>query len=68
MIIGLDAGTTVIKAVAFDDDGVPVARAAERARLDRAGPGRYEQDAEEVCAVAETVLAQLAPSFAHASE
>jgi sugar (pentulose or hexulose) kinase len=60
MIIGLDAGTTVIKAVAFDDDGVPVARAAERARLDRAGPGRYEQDADEVFAAAETVLARLA--------
>jgi len=60
MIIGLDAGTTVIKAVAFDDDGTPVARAAERARLDRAGPGRYEQDAGEVFAAAEAVLARLA--------
>ena len=63
MIIGLDAGTTVIKAVAFDDDGVPVARAAERARLDRAGPGRYEQDADEVFAAASAVLERLPGPF-----
>jgi erythritol kinase (D-erythritol 1-phosphate-forming) len=60
MIIGLDVGTTVIKAVAFDDDGTPIARAAARARLDRTGPGRYEQDVTEVFAVAETVLGELA--------
>ncbi|WP_433375489.1 FGGY family carbohydrate kinase [Actinoplanes sp. CA-142083] len=59
MIIGLDAGTTVIKAVAFDDDGVPIARAAERARLERTGPGRYEQDPDEVFAAARTVLERL---------
>ncbi|MFF5291213.1 FGGY family carbohydrate kinase [Paractinoplanes globisporus] len=63
MIVGLDAGTTVIKAVAFDDDGVPVARAAERARLDRAGPGRYEQDADEVFAAASAVLERLPGPF-----
>jgi sugar (pentulose or hexulose) kinase len=60
MIIGLDAGTTVIKAVVFDDDGTPLARAAKQTRVDRAGPGRYEQDVAEVFAAAETVLAELA--------
>ncbi|MGN9910276.1 FGGY family carbohydrate kinase [Phytohabitans sp. LJ34] len=60
MIIGLDLGTTLIKAVAFADDGTPLARAAERTRLDRPGPGRYEQDVREVFAAAESVLSQLA--------
>lgn len=60
MIIGLDLGTTLIKAVAFADDGTPLARAAERTRLDRPGPGRYEQDVREVFAAAESVLKQLA--------
>lgn len=60
MIIGLDVGTTLIKAVAFADDGAPVGRAAERARLDRAGPGRYEQDVAEVFAAVESVLGELA--------
>ncbi|GAA4715612.1 FGGY family carbohydrate kinase [Phytohabitans rumicis] len=60
MIIGLDLGTTLIKAVAFADDGTPLARAAQRTRLDRPGPGRYEQDVTEVFAAAESVLSELA--------
>jgi hypothetical protein len=48
VIIGVDAGTTVTKAVLFADDGTPLRRAAESTRLDRAGDGRYEQDAAAV--------------------
>jgi sugar (pentulose or hexulose) kinase len=60
MIIGVDVGTTVTKAVGFDPDGVPVARAAVRTRLERAGEGRYEQDVTAVYAAVEEVLRQLA--------
>ncbi|MEJ3750455.1 FGGY family carbohydrate kinase [Actinomycetes bacterium KLBMP 9797] len=60
MIVGLDLGTTLIKAVAFGDDGTPLARAAQRTQLDRPGPARYEQDVLSVFAAAESVLSSLA--------
>jgi sugar (pentulose or hexulose) kinase len=60
VIVGIDAGTTLIKAVGFDDDGTPVCRAAVAGRLDRTGPGRYEQDIGAVFAAVETVLGEVA--------
>jgi erythritol kinase len=59
VVIGVDAGTTVTKAVAFDSGGTPLARAARPTVLDRAGEGRYEQDTDQVVASVEAVLAEL---------
>ncbi|WP_192772565.1 FGGY-family carbohydrate kinase [Plantactinospora soyae] len=56
VVLGVDVGTTVTKAVAFGPDGAALARAARPTVLDRAGPGRYEQDADQVL---ESVLAVL---------
>ncbi|GIJ57440.1 FGGY-family carbohydrate kinase [Virgisporangium aurantiacum] len=64
MIIGVDVGTTVTKAVLFADDGTPLRRAAEPTRVDRAGDGRYEQDAGAVFASVEAVLSRLAADSA----
>jgi len=64
MIIGVDVGTTVTKAVGFDDTGVPRARAAVRTSLTRAGEGRYEQDVTAVFEAVETVLAEIGPADA----
>jgi erythritol kinase len=54
--IGVDVGTTVTKAVAFDPAGTALARAARPTVLDRSGSGRYEQDTDQVV---ESVLAVL---------
>jgi erythritol kinase (D-erythritol 1-phosphate-forming) len=55
-LIGVDVGTTVTKAVAFDLAGTVLARAARPTVLDRVGAGRYEQDTDQVV---ESVLAVL---------
>lgn len=57
--IGVDVGTTVTKAVAFDADGTALRRAARPTRLRRAGEQHYEQDADEVVASVVEVLAEL---------
>ncbi|SNS99535.1 xylulokinase/erythritol kinase [Asanoa hainanensis] len=59
IIIGVDAGTTVTKAVAFDPDGVALARSARPTVLDRVGDGRYEQDADAVFGSVVAVLREL---------
>ena len=50
MDIGVDVGTTVTKAVAFDADGRPVAEAARPTRLVRPGTGRFEHETAEIVA------------------
>jgi erythritol kinase (D-erythritol 1-phosphate-forming) len=59
IVIGVDAGTTVTKAVAFDPDGVALARAARPTVLHRAGDGRYEQDTDAVYGSVVEVLREL---------
>lgn len=59
MIVGLDVGTSVAKAVAFDEQGETVAVEARPTRLLRPAPERVEQDAGEVVACALEVLAAL---------
>lgn len=59
VLVGVDAGTTVTKAVAFSPDGVPLARAAQPSALLELGDGRYEQDTDQVVASVERVLAEL---------
>ncbi len=48
MIIGVDAGTSVVKAVAFADDGFVLRVAARPTRTVIPAPGRSEQDLEDV--------------------
>lgn len=60
MLIGLDAGTSVVKAVAFDDDGDVLRVAAQPTRTVVPSPGRNEQDLEEVIAAAGTVIRDVA--------
>jgi erythritol kinase len=58
MIIGIDAGTSVVKAVAFSDDGENLAVEARRTELYSPKPDESEQDLEEiVAAVGEVVRA-----------
>jgi erythritol kinase (D-erythritol 1-phosphate-forming) len=56
ILVGVDVGTTVTKAVAFDPDGAALARAARPTVLQRPAAGRYEQDTDQVV---ESVLAVL---------
>ncbi|WP_345625834.1 FGGY-family carbohydrate kinase [Rugosimonospora acidiphila] len=63
-VIGVDAGTTVTKAVAFGIDGTQLCRIARPTQLNRPAPGRYEQDTDQVVASVVEVLAALAARLA----
>ncbi|GAA1797349.1 FGGY-family carbohydrate kinase [Actinomadura chokoriensis] len=58
MYVGIDVGTSVVKAAAFDEDGRALAVESRPARTLR-GDARVEQDAEEVVAAAGEVLGAL---------
>jgi xylulokinase/erythritol kinase len=60
MDIGVDVGTTVTKAVAFDEDGRQLAEASRPTRLVRPGPGRFEHDTDEIVASVNEVVGELA--------
>jgi sugar (pentulose or hexulose) kinase len=62
MIVGVDLGTTVTKAVGFDAAGAVVARAAVPTHVERVGEGRYEQDVTAVFAAVDEVLRQVGPA------
>lgn len=57
--IGLDVGTTAIKAAAYRPDGTCVSRAERSNRVLRTGPGRAEQDMEQVWQGALACLAEV---------
>jgi xylulokinase len=59
MIVGVDAGTSGVKAVAFAPDGEVVAVESRSLALSHPGPGQVEQDAETVVAAVEDVLGRL---------
>ncbi|WP_420111527.1 FGGY family carbohydrate kinase, partial [Pseudactinotalea sp.] len=59
VVIGVDAGTTVTKAVAFAD-GVPAVTASRATAVQRCSDGRVEQDQGEVVASVLEVLAEVA--------
>lgn len=59
-VIGLDLGTTDIKAIAFDGDGQPLARAQRPAGLTRGADGAAELDSNAVAEAAESALAEAA--------
>ena len=59
MLIGLDAGTSVVKAVGFADDGAVLTVASRPTRTLVPAPGRTEQDIEEVIAAAGEVIREV---------
>lgn len=59
IIVGIDAGTSVIKAVAFATDGTQLGVAAEPNTYDRVGDGGYEQDPHATWTRTAAVLRQL---------
>jgi erythritol kinase len=59
VLIGVDAGTSVVKAVAFSDDGEVLRVAARPTRTIVPAPGRTEQDLEEVIAAVGEVVREV---------
>lgn len=59
-VIGLDIGTTSVKAAAYDREGRKVAAAEQEYPLHSSGPRRVEQDPDELLAGVGTVLKQVA--------
>jgi len=59
MIVGVDVGTTAVKAVAIDADGTVLARDEESYELSTPQPGWAEQDPDDWLRAAERVLARL---------
>lgn len=56
VLIGIDIGTSVTKAVAFDSGGAALASATRRSHIERLSGGRVEQDLDDVVrTVAEVV-------------
>jgi xylulokinase len=58
-VIGLDVGTTAVKAIALDADGAVAARAEESYVLSTPRPGWAEQDPDDWVRAAERALAAL---------
>lgn len=59
MLIGVDAGTSVVKAVAFAGDGEVLCVAARPTRTMVPAPGRTEQDLEEIIAAVGAVIREV---------
>lgn len=66
--IGLDLGTSGVRAVAFDDHGRQLTEATARTVLERARPGWVTFDAESVLQVAEIVVATVSHRVAAAGD
>lgn len=60
MFLGIDIGTSVTKAAAFDPQGRLLAVETRRTRLSTPQPGWFEQDLDEVLASVATVTAAVA--------
>lgn len=60
MLIGVDAGTSVVKAVAFSDEGEALRVASRPTRIVTPAPGRAEQELEEVIAAVGEVVREVA--------
>ncbi len=59
MIVGLDVGTTAVKAIAIDDGGEVLAREEESYPLSTPQPGWAEQDPDDWVRAAEKALSRL---------
>ncbi|WP_309105135.1 FGGY-family carbohydrate kinase [Microbacterium sp.] len=67
-IIGLDLGTSGVRAVAFDGGGGVRAHASARLALSRDGRGRVELDGDAILTAAERVVAHAASGAAAAGD
>ncbi|MBA0050987.1 carbohydrate kinase [Streptomyces sp. AJS327] len=63
VILGIDIGTSVTKAVAFDHDRTPLASASRRSDVRRLSGGRVEQDLEEVLGTVAEVVRETAAAL-----
>jgi glycerol kinase len=59
LLLGIDEGTSAVKAVLFDSDLRPVKEARREKALRQPKPGWVEQDAEEVLATVADAVAEL---------
>jgi len=59
VIVGIDVGTTAVKAIAIDPDGDVLARAEESYELSTPQPGWAEQDPDDWVRAAERALSRL---------
>ncbi len=59
MLLGIDEGTSAVKAVLFDDDLRPIKEARREKALAHPRPGWVEQDPEEVLATVTDAVAEL---------
>ncbi len=64
VIIGVDIGTSVTKAVAFDSENTPLASAARRSSVVRLSGGRVEQDLDDVVRTVAEVVRETAAALA----
>lgn len=67
-VVGLDLGTSGVRAVAFSDDGTVLAQASAPLALHRHGRGSAELDGEEILASAEEVVRSAARGAADAGD
>ena len=58
LVIGVDVGTTLTKAVLFDGDGRPRGRAARPTQVRRVADRHYEQDTDQVVRAAVEVIGE----------
>ena len=68
MYVGLDAGTSVVKAVALDHGGALLALASRPTRTLAPAPGRQEQDLEEVIGAAAGAIREVVAATGQAPE
>ncbi|MFD9958027.1 FGGY family carbohydrate kinase [Amycolatopsis sp. NPDC058986] len=59
MIVGVDIGTSLTKAVVFDEAGVSVATACTRSEVHHLSGGRVEQDLDQVVGTVATVVREV---------
>lgn len=64
IVLGVDVGTSVTKAVAFGRDGRSLAAASRPSRLDRLPGGRVEQDLEDVLRTVAEVVREVTAALA----
>lgn len=60
MYVGLDIGTTITKAVAFDEEGQECDVASAPTHLHNPSPGHYEHDIDEIMVAVRDVLSRVA--------
>ncbi|WP_084258973.1 FGGY-family carbohydrate kinase [Microtetraspora malaysiensis] len=60
LLLGVDAGTTVLKAVVFDRSGAEVARASARLRAETPAPRHVERDLAALRSAFDAVLGEIA--------